>query len=107
VAKGKGKEKGEGSTDEKEKLKAAATATSAITEDAAWMAHFSDSDLDNDDNTMLSTNVTLDDLLEVDKELRNEMSRGKEPRKEYYPIQNTSNTACTYTLHKTNGSEES
>jgi len=92
---------------EREKSKAAATATSAITEDAAWMAHFSDSDLDDDDNIMSSTNVTLNDLLEVDKELRNEMSRGKEPRKEYYPIQNAGNTACTYTLHKTNGSEES
>jgi len=71
------------------------------------MAHFSDSDLDDDDNTMSSTNVTLDDLLEVDEELRNEMSRGKEPRKEYYPIQNAGNTACTCTLHETNGSEES
>jgi len=101
------KKRGEGSTDEKEKSKAAATATSAITEDAAWMAHFSDSDLDDDNNTMSSTNITLDDLLEVDKELRNEMSRGKEPRKEYYPIQNAGNMACTYTLHETNGSEES
>jgi len=71
------------------------------------MAHFSDSDSDDNDNTMSSTNVTLDNLLEVDEELRNEMSRGKEPRKEYYPIQNAGNTACTYTLHKTNGLEES
>jgi len=94
-------------SNEKEKLKAAATATSAITKDAAWMAHFSDSDSDDNDNTMSSMNVTLDNLLEVDKELRNEMSRGKGPRKEYYPIQNTGNTACTYTLHETNGSEES
>jgi len=71
------------------------------------MAHFSNSDSDDNDNTMSSMNVTLDDLLEVDEELRNEMSRGKGPRKEYYPIQNAGNTACTYTLHETNGSEES
>jgi len=100
----KWRKKREGS---KEKEKPKAAATTAITEDAAWMAHFSDSNLDDDDNIMSSTNVTLDDLLEVDKELRNELSRGKGPRKEYYSIQNAGNTACTYTLHETNGSEES
>ncbi len=84
----------------KEKEKPKAAATSAITEDAAWMAHFSDSDSDDNDNTMSSTNVTLDDLLEVDEELRNEMDKGEEPRKKYYPIQNAGDTAYTYTLHE-------
>ena len=45
------------------------------------MAHFSDSDCDDDDNTMSSTNVTLEDLLEVDEELQKEMRtpKGDEP----------------------------
>jgi len=86
------KKKGEVSTYEKE-------AATAITEDTAWMAYFPDSD-DDDDHTVLSTNVTLNDLLEVDEELRNEMSRGKEPRKEYYSIQNAGDMTYTYTPHE-------
>jgi len=39
------------------------------------MAHFSDFNSDNDDNTMLSTNMTLEDLLEVDEELQKEMNQ--------------------------------
>ena len=65
-----------------------ATATSAITEDVAWMAHFSDSD--DNDNTILGTNVTLEDLLEVDEELRKEMN---ERRREYYSVSGTGNMA--------------
>ena len=105
----------------KEKEKPKAAATSAITEDAAWMAHFSDSDSDDNGNTMSSTNVTLNDLLEVDEELRKEMNKC---RREYYSVSSTGNMATheiptgrkldlsnlqprSTWVHKMNGSEES
>ena len=96
------KERGKESSRDKEgemdkpKIKdSAPAATSAITEDAAWMAHFSNSDEgnDNDNNIVSSTNVTLEDLFEVDKKLWREINKGKERRREYYSVSGAGNMA--------------
>lgn len=57
-------------------------------EDQAMALWLSDSEDNSDEQILFSSNkIALEDLLEVDKELWNEMSRREEPRKEYYSFQ--------------------
>jgi hypothetical protein len=72
--------------------KESAAKARVVEEDVAWMALCpSDSDSDSEDGNkpilFSSDEISLDDLLEVDEELRNEMSKGEQTRKEY-SIQN-------------------
>jgi hypothetical protein len=71
-SKGKGKEDGkDGKGKDKPKPKDSAANTKADEDDVAWMAEcLSDSDFDDAESlTSISSNVSLEDLMETDKEL--------------------------------------
>jgi hypothetical protein len=101
------KEKQEGRKKEEEKPKAKDSATTAMMEDVAWMAYLPDPMDDGNEPILFSDDeISLDDFLEADEEIRKEMTKGqKEPQEECYSTQDTDPASTSNWVHKTTSSK--
>ena len=101
------KEKQEGRKKEEEKMKAKDSAMTAMIEDMAWMAYLPDPTDDGNEPILFSDDeISLNDFVEADKEIRKEMTRGqKEPQEECYSTQDTDPASTRDWVHKTTSSK--